>query len=123
MAKGTRILFFFFPGFRVKFLGSIPDGGHETRAQFFYVLAGIVGCCAYAVVAMSRAYFRNIDALWKELENFTTDKATCHCCTEGHQAGQICDRKILLQCISVWFGSVETFEQTVRQRVLDILAL
>ena len=109
-------------GFRAKFLGSIPDGGHETRAQFFYVLAGIVGCCAYAVVAMSRAYFRNIDALWKELENFTTDKATCHCCTEGHQAGQVCDRKILLQCISMWFGSVESFEQTVRQRVLGILA-
>ena len=111
------------PVFRVKFLGSLPDGGRETRARASYVLAGIVGCCAYAVVAMSRAYFRNIDALWKELENFTTDKATCHCCTLGHaEAGQTCDRKILLQCISVWFGSVETFEQTVRTRVLDILA-
>ena len=104
--------------------GSIPDRGRETRAPTVYVLAGIVVCCGYAVtvVSMCRNYFRSIEALCKQLENFTTDSATCICCTSGHPEGQTCDRRILLECISIWFGNVGAFEQSVRTRLLNLLA-
>ena len=102
--------------------GSIPDRGAETRAPTAYVLAGIVACCGYAVAAMCRNYFRSIEALCKQLENFTTDSATCSCCTSGHPEGQTCDRSILLECISIWFGNVGAFEQSVRTGLLNLLA-
>ena len=71
---------------------------------------------------MCRNYFRSIEALCKQLENFTTDSATCSCCTSGHPEGQTCDRSILLECISIWFGNVGAFEEAVRTRLLNILA-
>lgn len=34
----------------------------------------------------------------------------------------LCDRKIVKECVNVWFGSQEGFEETVRSEILEILS-
>ena len=75
-----------------------------------YVLAGIL-----------RRYFRDLDTMRRQLLSMSFDSALCACCTRGHADGLPCDRNILKQCMLTWFGSLESFESTVRSEVLEVL--
>ncbi|CAE7594130.1 unnamed protein product, partial [Symbiodinium necroappetens] len=79
---------------------------------FGYVLAGIL-----------RRYFRDLDTMRRQLQSMSFDTALCECCTRGHAdlPGLPCDRKILKQCVVMWFGSLESFESTLRSEVLEVL--
>ena len=33
----------------------------------------------------------------------------------------LCDRKVVKECVKIWFGSQEAFEETVRSEVLETL--
>ena len=43
-------------------------------------------------------------------------------CCEKEQHPEICDRAIILGCISTWFGSVENFEASVKTELRSALA-
>ncbi|CAE7422899.1 unnamed protein product [Symbiodinium sp. CCMP2592] len=75
-----------------------------------YVLAGIL-----------RRYFRDLDTMRRQLLSMSFDSALCACCTRGHADGLPCDRPILKRCMLTWFGSLESFESTVRSEVLEVL--
>ena len=35
----------------------------------------------------------------------------------------LCDRKVVKECVKIWFGSQEAFEETVRSEVLETLTV
>mmetsp|Transcript_18207 Transcript_18207/g.42610 ORF Transcript_18207/g.42610 Transcript_18207/m.42610 type:complete len:556 (-) Transcript_18207:18-1685(-) len=94
----------------------------ENRpALFWSVQAFIILFGCYACVRFFRQYLRSIETLHQEMRTFSTDKTDCYCCSTGHVQTQHCDREILLKCITLWFGSVQMFEQAVRADVVQIL--
>ena len=72
-------------------------------------------------ISAARSYFRSINDLKRALSTFRLEDACCWCCDTGHQEKSLCDRKVIEQCVINWFGSVDAFEELVRQEVLDIL--
>ena len=73
---------------------------------------------------MARSYFQSINDLKRALRTFNLKEVRCWCCDIGHQpsGGQsLCDREVIEKCIIKWFGSVNAFEELVRQEVLDAL--
>lgn len=72
----------------------------------------------YFSVVKLRAHFRYVQALEQDVGKFVADDSTSYCCSVGHVSPDggllTCDRLIILQCISAWFGSVENFEALVR---------
>ncbi|CAE7224505.1 unnamed protein product [Symbiodinium microadriaticum] len=83
---------------------------------------GVVVCVGfYTFVLTCRHYFRSLEQLQHELHDFTVDEATCQCCSAPHPEGSNCDKEMLLNCIRLWFGSVEVFEERVRKDVLCCL--
>lgn len=73
---------------------------------------------AYAV----RSYCRSIDTMDRQLRDFCIQKTTSSCCEGGHKDDDFCDRRIILRCISTWFGSIENFELRVQTEVRKALA-
>ena len=57
-----------------------------------------------------------------QTSNFTVEQAISTCCAHGHADGRRCDRQLILQCISSWFGSVTAFELCAQTKVRTILA-
>ncbi|CAE7823832.1 unnamed protein product [Symbiodinium microadriaticum] len=72
-----------------------------------------------------RAYFRYVQALEQDIGQFVADSSSSYCCTVGHVSEDgkplTCDRRVILQCITLWFGSIENFEAHVRTDVLQCL--
>ena len=79
----------------------------------------------YMAAAYLREHYRNTEKMLDQLANFAVEKTRCACCSRGHQrpdgSQTICDRHIISQCIQVWYGSVETFDQTVRNDIRIML--
>ena len=78
------------------------------------------------IISVARRYFRAVDNLRTELETFTLEQTECDCCHRNHVDPQgnpipMCDRQVLLRCISTWFGSLEALEKTVQTDVLKYL--
>ena len=110
-------------------------------------LFGLVCVPAFTFAVHSvRAYFRSIDLLDKQLRQFSISECQSSCCEAEHPNGMSCDRqvlnfenstafcirsskneaclslhccgtKVLLSCISKWFGSVQAFELCVQSDV------
>ena len=77
---------------------------------------------AYVVLA----HCRSIIVMQQQLSQFGIEHAKSQCCDCGHvhkYTGDkmICDRNIILRCISSWFGSTEQFESLVQDRLLKTL--
>ena len=81
--------------------------------------------CLVFVDYVILAHCRSIDVMQHQVRHFTVEHSLCHCCESGHvkaNGGQLmCDRLIILRCISAWFGSVDAFESLVRTRLLKML--
>ncbi|CAE7853237.1 unnamed protein product [Symbiodinium microadriaticum] len=77
-------------------------------------------CIAAAVL---RSHYRNTERMLQQLASFTVENAGCHCCRKGGEdcAHEICDRAVIAHCIRTWYGSVATFEETVKTRVKTML--
>ena len=82
-------------------------------------LFAILGAVAFYLATDSfRGYQRCIDKLQLQLKSFDMQAAQCYCCSVNHvdpsgSDDMVCDREIISQCISNWFGSVESFHQCV----------
>ena len=68
-----------------------------------------------------RNFFRSIDKMQQQVSKFSIEESTSSCCENAHPDGIGCDRKIILRCISAWFGSVQNFELCVQTDVRRIL--
>ena len=80
---------------------------------------------AFATNAFRR-YFRCLDEMRAQLSQFSLDNAKCYCCDRGHvsETGNEvpCDREIIRECMTRWFGSVEDYERSVQSTVLSELS-
>ena len=106
-------------------IATVPVDNERTIVQ---LLSPIVFCaCVVAVPAAStvRSYFRDLDTMKLQLLSISVDSTRSSCCDLHHvsPSGEhmMCDRKIVKECVKIWFGSELSFEDTVRTNVLDIL--
>ena len=104
---------------------SFPDG---MLGMIFVLgpplLIGMV--VAYPTVMTIRSYFRDLDIMKEQLLNISVDATRSSCCDQNNHLSPSgvpmpCDRKVVKECVKVWFGSQEAFEHAVRSEVLDIL--
>eukprot|EP00438_Fugacium_kawagutii_P023287 Skav226224 [mRNA] locus=scaffold1218:176103:177548:- [translate_table: standard] len=80
---------------------------------------------SYTAVSAFRNYFQHLDVMREQLLTISFDRTRSACCEQQHVDSTgtafMCDRKIVKECVNVWFGSEEAFEDTLRSQVLDIL--
>lgn len=66
-----------------------------------------------------------MDVLEDQLRRADWNTTRCTCCDHGHVApdGRVitCDRVAVKECIEIWFGSPEAFEQCLQSEVLETL--
>ena len=94
------------------------SGNHEVM---WPLMAGCSFVAFYFSVMQLRKFFRSVEMIQTELQDFRFDNCSCHCCATNHQFSQTCDRRILTICISKWFGSIDRFEDLMRSEVLACL--
>ena len=94
-----------------------------------YPWSGIFVCatafpCLLLLARVVIQHCRSIDVVQHQVRHFTVQQSSCSCCVRGHVNADgdavMCDRVILLRCISAWFGSVSKFESHVRSRLLKL---
>lgn len=88
------------------------------------LLLGII--IAYPAVSTVRNYFRDLDVMKQQLLSISFDATKSACCDQNHVdprtgATLLCDRKIVKECVNIWFGNQQAFEDAVRSEVLKIL--
>ncbi|CAK9051477.1 unnamed protein product [Durusdinium trenchii] len=89
-----------------------------SGAVLFLLVSG------YFIAAAFRAYFRSVQTMKTKLLQISCDHAKCACCDLNHVYEGVrimCDREIVKECISIWFGSEEAFEDYARSEVLEKL--
>ena len=61
----------------------------------------------------------------EQLLAISFDATRSACCDQNHLdvtgAPLLCDRRVVKECVKIWFGSQEAFEDAVRSEVLDML--
>ena len=100
----------------------MPKPDPTAFVYFFGFYLFLLVISAYFIIAAFRAYFRSVEALKAKLQNISFDDTRCLCCDLDHeQEGTpvLCDRRIVNECVSIWFGSQEAFENYVRSAVLE----
>ncbi|CAE7650334.1 unnamed protein product [Symbiodinium sp. CCMP2592] len=79
----------------------------------------------YFSIVTFRAYFRSLRELETMRHQFTVKDTLCWCCSIDHKAPNgsemACDRQIVFQCITTWFGSLSNFDTQVREQVARCL--
>ena len=88
------------------------------------LLLGMIA--AFPAVSTVRSYFRDLDVMKQQLLSISFDATKSACCDQNHvdpRTGQslLCDRKIVKECVNIWFGNQQVFEDAVRSEVLKIL--
>ena len=106
------------------FLAVVPLTTFPLDASFlipmvFVCVFGAFGalCCAHAF----RSYFQSVDDLKEKLQSVNLERTRSICCDLNHEGDMTCDREIVKDCITIWFGSQEAFEDCVRSEVLETL--
>jgi len=88
-------------------------------------LAGLALPCLVLLADIVLAHCRSIEVMQHQVRGFTIEQSKSACCSRGHVDANggpmLCDRRIILRCISAWFGSKEKFESMVRDQVLQVL--
>ena len=76
----------------------------------FMCLSGFV--VFYVAMSTLRRYFRDLDIMKQQLLSISFDTARSSCCDTNHVGASgapvICDRRIVQECVNVWFGSQDT---------------
>ncbi|CAE7542034.1 unnamed protein product [Symbiodinium sp. CCMP2456] len=90
------------------------------------IICGLCFPCFTALAYVVLEHCRSIDVVQNQVRYFTIEQSLCYCCSCGHtdpltREPMICDRSILIRCISSWFGSAEQFETLVRHHVMTTL--
>ncbi|CAE7606462.1 unnamed protein product [Symbiodinium natans] len=108
-------------------LAFVPLSGEDAanHAVIWPLMAGFASVAFYWSVTKLREFFRSVDSLHRELQQFQCKDCLCYCCAVGHRQADgrrmACDRRVINSCITLWFGSVENFDSAVRSEVLACL--
>eukprot|EP00440_Ansanella_granifera_P058589 gb/GFBE01063500.1/.p1 GENE.gb/GFBE01063500.1/~~gb/GFBE01063500.1/.p1 ORF type:complete len:450 (+),score=59.79 gb/GFBE01063500.1/:1-1350(+) len=95
----------------------------DTPGKHYGAVFPCFGFFAAALLVHAfRVHHRSLLLMKVQLDNFSLQKAECHCCTMGHVqhgSGQraVCDRELVKTCIRSWFGKVTHFEAQVREQL------
>ena len=102
---------------------TLPRG--DARIPYWSIL--LVGLISgYCILAALRGYFRMVEALKEKMRSFSFDGSRSACCDLDHVLDGrriLCDRQIAKECVSIWFGNVEAFEDYVRSKVMENLVM
>ncbi|CAE7340738.1 unnamed protein product [Symbiodinium necroappetens] len=114
-----------FLGFSFAVLGVmlLPRAGTESGTILTRIaLTTAAGSAAlWYPLSTLRRFYRSVDMMHAQMRDFRMDSATCYCCSSGHENRMLCDRQIIERCIVEWFGSLESFEQTIQTTVSSAL--
>jgi len=105
----------------VAFIPSGPDKRMANQEVIWPAMAGCSFVAFYFSVMKLREFFRSVEMMGSELQQFRLDACLCHCCATNHEFSKTCDRRILTICISKWFGSIDLFETLMCSEVLACL--
>lgn len=101
---------------------TVPSNG-QTRGVAVYVWLTLLGnVFGFLAVWALRRYFASVLALQEQLRSVSFERIRCQCCDLNHQwNGQelLCDREVVKACVVAWFGSQESFEESIRAEVSD----
>ena len=90
------------------------------------VLAVSVSVANYLAVVTFRRYFESVEACSEKLRASSFETVRSACCEKNHSNSQgrdmICDREVVKECINIWWGSQEAFEDFLHSEVLEIVA-
>mmetsp|Transcript_67473 Transcript_67473/g.158301 ORF Transcript_67473/g.158301 Transcript_67473/m.158301 type:complete len:549 (-) Transcript_67473:171-1817(-) len=92
----------------------------EDRFLIWAVIIAFVTAEGLFLVHAFRKYYRSLEAIKSQMQNFRLRQAECWCCSVNHihpasgQRIQVCDREIVSQCVTSWFGSEQEFDESVR---------
>ncbi|CAJ1415400.1 unnamed protein product [Effrenium voratum] len=81
----------------------------------------VVFILSFVVELLVFNYYRKLQDVTSQIQDFRLQRATCYCCDHNHPTDQPCDRLALVECIRLWFGSEEAFEQCVSSTVAGAL--
>lgn len=116
------LLFFFFALLSLPLILA-PHG--DVRAMAICTSAVCSIAVGYLAVRATRGYFRSLQTMEQQLQSLSFDRAECHCCKQNHRypSGRpmLCDKEVVKDCVNLWFGSQEAFEDFVRSKVSDII--
>lgn len=77
-----------------------------------------------AIFLVLRRFWRNVVIAEDQFRNFRWQDTKCHCCAGDHRSEDgskiICDRSLLEETITQWFGSVQALEESVRTEVREL---
>ena len=106
-------------------IATVPIYDERTIVQLLSVIVFCAFVVAVPAASTIRSYFRDLDTMKLQLLSISVDSTRSSCCDLHHVGpsgeAMLCDRKIVKECVKIWFGSELTFEDTVRTEVLDIL--
>eukprot|EP00438_Fugacium_kawagutii_P015666 Skav208590 [mRNA] locus=scaffold3152:313046:316194:- [translate_table: standard] len=96
--------------------------GFLTPVIGMLVTSSVAGYCALVTF---RAYFHSVQVLEETLRWTTFDTVRSSCCernhVDRHGYRMLCDREFVKQCVTLWFGSTQAFEETIRSELLDVV--
>ena len=115
----------FFMGTLTVFMLLTALPGHDDALTLFVGFEIFLLISGYFVMAALRSYFRMVQELKEKMRSFSFDHSRSACCDVDHTVyGRtiMCDREVVKECASIWFGDQEAFEDYVRTKVTDNLA-
>ncbi|CAE7695844.1 unnamed protein product [Symbiodinium sp. CCMP2592] len=107
-------------------VATLAWGWIGAPTEFYLVVTAMCSVPLFLIIHVSRGYCRTVEKLQDDMAHFSIENLTSYCCTVDHKDPSTgedmhCDRKIILQCIRTWFGTVQAFEQRVQSEVLQLL--
>ncbi len=116
------LLFIFFALLSLPLLLT-PHGDVRAISMCTSAVCSLVA--GYPAVSATRGYFRSLQTMEQQLQSLSFDRAECQCCKQNHRypSGRpmLCDKEVVKDCVKLWFGSQEAFEDFVRSTVSDII--
>ena len=97
------------------------DSSADSFIRLGILLIAITSFMFMAVSAF-RTYYLSVEEMRKQLKVFSVENTVAHCCTQQHKDASgkpipICDKETISACIVNWFGSIETFNQRVQEKM------
>ncbi|CAJ1409755.1 unnamed protein product, partial [Effrenium voratum] len=89
------------------------------------VMVGAVLVAGCGAAHVFRGLCRSVEVMQKQLLSLKVAETKCTCCTVHHLLGGqrlLCDRQVICECMTRWFGSVVDFEQCIRTEVADVVS-
>ncbi|CAJ1448262.1 unnamed protein product [Effrenium voratum] len=95
---------------------SLAHAWHLTA----FVTTAVAG--AYACCHFMRGFYRSVEVMQRQLLCLQIAQLKCSCCSTGRcRGGEVCDKRIIAECIAIWFGSAQDFVEYIRTEVVEVI--